>query len=192
MGDVWLVEGIDDELDELRWTRFAAGLNQPLGLVVRDGKILVAGRDQITRLHDLNGDDEADYYECVSNQFETGVGHDFLTNLFADDQGSFYFFSPGTGAAKLNSQDGKVETLGTGLRNSNGMGVSKDGQIVLATSQEGDWTPTTGIFEVRGGSYHGYRGPRDEAGRCRHRQFVQPVQPPTAQRQTDYLQMARR
>jgi len=165
MGDVWLVEGVDDNLDQLRWTRFAAGLNQPLGLVVQDGKILVAGRDQITRLHDLNNDNEADFYECVSNQFETGTGHDFLTNLISDDQDSLYFFSPGTGAAKLPAGSRKVKTLATGLRNSNGMGVSPDGKIVLATSQEGTWTPVTGIFEVHEGSYHGFHGPRKEAGK---------------------------
>jgi len=165
MGDVWLVDGINDDLKQLHWSRFAAGLHQPLGLIVRDGKILVAGRDQITRLHDLNNDDEADFYECVTNAFTTGTGHDFLTNLFADNNGSLYFFSPITGVAKLAEQGGQVETLGTGVRNSDGMGVSPDGKIVLATSQEGTWTPTTGIFEVGGGSYHGSGGPIAESGK---------------------------
>ncbi|MCA9232297.1 MAG: hypothetical protein KDA57_16740, partial [Planctomycetales bacterium] len=165
MGDVWLVDGIDDDLDQLQWTRFAAGLHQPLGLLVQAGKILVAGRDQITRLHDLNEDGEADFYECVSNDFKTGTGHDFLTNLCADERGALYFYSPITGAAKLAKQGAQVETLGSGIRNSNGMGVSPDGKIVLATSQEGTWTPATGIFEVGGGSYHGLLGPQEKAGK---------------------------
>ena len=38
MGDVWLVDGIDRDLDRLTWKRFAAGLHQALGLVVKDGK----------------------------------------------------------------------------------------------------------------------------------------------------------
>ena len=165
MGDVWLIDGIDADLDQLRWTRFAAGLHQPLGLVVQDGKIFVAGRDQITRLHDLNGDGEADYYECFSNNFRTRNGHQFLTNLFVDDQGFFYFYSPITGVAKLDPRNRQVKSLGSGIRNSNGIGVSPDGQIVLATSQEGSWTPATGIFEVRDGSYHGAAGPRKNAGK---------------------------
>ncbi|MEO2046644.1 MAG: DUF6797 domain-containing protein [Pirellulales bacterium] len=164
-GDLWLVDGIDDSLAHLRWTRFAAGLHQPLGLVVQHGKILVAGRDQITRLHDYNNDNEADFYECVSNQFTTGTGHDFLTNLAADNQDTLYFYSPVTGVAKLPTGSRKIATLGTGLRNSNGMGVSAGGKIVLATSQEGTWTPVTGIFEVHQGSYHGFQGPRKEIGK---------------------------
>ncbi len=164
MGDVWLVEGVDDDLDELRWTRFAAGLNQPLGLLVQDGKILVACRDQITRLHDLNNDGEADFYECVTNQFKSGSGGDALTNLVTDDQDALYFFSPNTGVAKLPTSSRQLETLGTGIRNSNGLGVSADGQLVLATSQEGTWTPATSIFEVGNASYHGLNGPRKKAG----------------------------
>lgn len=164
-GDIWLVDGIDANLKQLRWTRFAAGMNQPLGLIVHDGKILVAGRDQITRLHDLNNDGEADFYECVSNHYTTGTGHDFLTNLFVDDQNALYFYSPPTGVAKLHAGSRQIEILGTGIRNSNGMGVSPDGSIVLATTQEGDWTPTSAIFKVADGSFHGYKGPQPKAGK---------------------------
>ena len=166
-GDVWLIEGVDDDLDQLRWTRYAAGLNQPLGLLVQDGKILVAGRDQITRLHDLNNNDEADYYECVSNQFETSPGNDVLTNLNTDDQGALYFSPVKTGIVKLPAKSRQVETLASGFRNCNGLGVSRDGKVVLATSQEGRWTPATGIFEIGSASsptYHGLEGPRKEAG----------------------------
>jgi hypothetical protein len=67
MGEVWIVSGLDESLEHLRWRRFATGLNQPLGLRVVDGVIHVLGRDQITRLHDVNGDGEADFYECFSN-----------------------------------------------------------------------------------------------------------------------------
>ena len=61
-GDVWIVSGIDDTLEKLTWKRFATGLFQPLGLKVVKGDIYVAGRDQITRLKDLNQDGEADLY----------------------------------------------------------------------------------------------------------------------------------
>ena len=39
--------------NSVRWRRFASGLHQALGLVVADGQVHVLGRDQITRLHDL-------------------------------------------------------------------------------------------------------------------------------------------
>jgi hypothetical protein len=55
-GDVWIVSGIDDALGKLTWKRFAAGLYQPLGLKIVDDKIYCTCRDQIVKLHDLNGD----------------------------------------------------------------------------------------------------------------------------------------
>ena len=81
-GDVWLVSGIDDKLAKLTWRRFATGLFQPLGLRVVGGKIFVLGRDQITRLHDPNGDGEADFYENFCNLIATSTGgHDYVTSL---------------------------------------------------------------------------------------------------------------
>src|SRR5581483_2026612 len=53
-GDVWRVEGLDENLSSVRWRRVASGLHQALGLVIADGLVHVLGRDQITRLHDLN------------------------------------------------------------------------------------------------------------------------------------------
>ena len=53
-GDIWLVSGLDDSLEKVVWKKFAGGLHQPLGLVVHENNIYVLGRDQITRLVDLN------------------------------------------------------------------------------------------------------------------------------------------
>lgn len=79
-GEVWLVRGLAG--DQAVWRRHATGLHQALGVKVVDGKVLVLGRDQITRLHDLNGDGEADYHECVFNRYATSPGgHDFVVGL---------------------------------------------------------------------------------------------------------------
>ena len=65
-GDVWRVDGLDEDIDTLRWTRVATGLNQPFGVASRGEELLILGRDQITRLHDRNGDGQADHYENVN------------------------------------------------------------------------------------------------------------------------------
>jgi hypothetical protein len=49
-GDVWLVDGIKENLETLQWQRFATGLFQPSGVKVVDDLVYVIGRDQITRL----------------------------------------------------------------------------------------------------------------------------------------------
>ena len=81
-GDVWRVDGLDQPLDQVRWRRIATGLHQALGLAVAENKVYVLGRDQITSLHDLNDDGEADFYECFSNVYPTSTGgHDFISGL---------------------------------------------------------------------------------------------------------------
>ena len=55
-------------------------------------------------------------------------------------------------------------SLSNGLRGTNGTGVSTNGSIVFATVQDGTNTPASAIFEVGGGSYHGFKGLREEAG----------------------------
>ena len=74
-GDVWVVSGIDDKLEHLKWRRFAAGLFQPLGLKIVNDQVYVLGRDQITRLVDLNGDGEADFYENFNNDGKVTPGN---------------------------------------------------------------------------------------------------------------------
>lgn len=159
-GDVWLVSGIDDKLEKLTWRRFATGLHQPLGLRVRDGKIYVLGRDQITCLHDENDDGAADFYENFFNGITTSTGgHDYVTSLDADAAGNFYYVDP-RGAHRVSADGTQFETIAAGWRNPNGLGVSPDGKILLVAPQEGNWTPSSAICEARPGGWYGYGGPR--------------------------------
>ncbi len=95
-GDVWIVSGIDDKLEQLTWRRFAAGGFETLGLKIVDDVIYTSGRDQITRYHDLNGDGEADYYENFNNEITSSCGfHEFVFDLHTDRQGNFYTIKAG-------------------------------------------------------------------------------------------------
>ncbi len=158
-GDVWHVSGIDDKLRKVTWRRFATGLFQPLGLRVVNDRAYVLGRDQITVLHDENGDGEADRYENFCNLIETSTGgHEYVTSLERDAAGNFYYVDP-KGVHRI-SPDGKTkETLATGLRNPNGLGVGP-GPIITVAPQQGEWTPSSVIFEVTGGAHYGSHGPK--------------------------------
>ena len=164
-GEVWIVSGIGKNDGKVTWRKFASGLNQSLGLRVVDGKICVLGRDQITRLHDLNGDGEADFYECYSNAFNTPTGgHDFVTGLQHDKAGHFYLVSTAQGLVRTSTNQKTVAVLGTGFRNPNGVALGPNGEIAVGV-QEGDWTPASMVYEivpepgVEPGHY-GYGGPR--------------------------------
>lgn len=159
-GEVWLVKGLDATLGKVRWKRFATGLHQPLGVRVKEGRIYVLGRDQITCLHDLNGDDEADFYECVTNaQGTSAAGHDYITGLEIDAEGRFYFASGNEGVCRVKP-GGPVEVLATGFRNPNGLGLAEDGTVTTSV-QEGEWMPASAVCQVVAGAHFGAGGPKN-------------------------------
>jgi len=148
-GEVWLVKGLIGDLTDIRWKRFATGLHQPLGVKVIENKIYVIGRDQITRLDDLNNDYEADFYACVSQaQASSANGHDYVIGLEADTSGRFMTASANQGVVRITPGNKQVEVLATGMRNPNGIGLSSDGKFLTTSLQEGTWTPSSGIAQV--------------------------------------------
>ena len=163
-GDVWRVSGIDETLEAVSWKRFATGMFHPLGLEVVDDVVYVLGRDQITRLHDLNGDGEADYYENFNSDCEIGEHvHEYATNLNTDPDGNFYYIkgingnqSRHAGTLIKVSPDGKKsEVFATGFRWPNGGGVGPDG-TVTAADQQGTWVPSSRVDIVSKGGFYGH------------------------------------
>ena len=156
-GDVWIADGIEGDLAQVTWRRFASGMFQTLGLKIVDGVVYTHGRDQLTRLHDLNGDGEADHYECFNNDVRITDGfHEFSFDLETDRDGNFYFsksmpvnqggrgftpWTPHNGTVMKISPDGsKLEVVAWGLRAPGGVGVSPDG-VITTGENEGSYVP---------------------------------------------------
>ena len=160
-GDVWVVT-VDETAGTCSWRRFAAGLYQPMGLKVVDGQVHVLERGQLTRLHDRNGDGEADFYENVCNQWNCGGGeHSYDTCLETDPAGNFYFhktgdthLSDGGCVMKIAKDGSKCEVFATGTRHPIGLGISPTG-VVTGADQEGNWMPATRIDEYKKGGFYG-------------------------------------
>lgn len=165
-GDVWIVSGLDDSLKKVRWKRFAAGLQQPLGLKIINGIIHVAGRDQITRLHDLNNDGEADFYENLNN--EAGLTlqrHEFVMDLQTDKDGDLYYCRSGhylqskrgdnCVVYKLSPDGKKLEKFARGFREPNGLSIGPDGTMTVADN-EGNGIPQTPLYRLQGGKDYGF------------------------------------
>ncbi len=163
-GDVWRVSGLDGDLKTISWKRYATGLFQPLGLKIVDNTVYVLGRDQITRLHDDNGDNETDFYECFNNGCKIGKHvHEYTVCLETDPQGNFYYVKGNNGGQTEHdgsmirvSKDGsKFEIFATGFRWPNGAGVGPDGTATVA-DQQGTWVPSSRLDIVKKGGFYGY------------------------------------
>src|SRR5690606_31501540 len=65
-GDVWVIENPYRQRGGTpRFTLFASGLHEALGLLFHNGSLYAAQRGELTRLVDNDGDGRADLYETV-------------------------------------------------------------------------------------------------------------------------------
>lgn len=178
-GDVWMLEGINEKLDKLTWTRFASGLFEPMSIVIRDGNLFVFGRDGITKLHDLNDDGVADYYESFSPLIlQSMESREWASDMAVDDEGYFYIAkgggtifnkltakdSPEAGYNAASAQAGmvlkispdgnKIEPYATGFRLPY-IGLHPQKKIVSVSDQQGNFVPATPIYLADQGDYFG-------------------------------------
>ena len=163
-GDVWIIRGLKENLGEVHWHRFASGLHEPMSIAIRDEQIYVYDRNGIWRLRDTNGDGEADVHELFSNVFpQSGESREFPMSLKLAPDGSFIVAKGGQQASTISKLNGSVlrvaadgksyEILGVGFRQPFA-GVNPKTGLVTASDQEGNYTPTTPLYIVKGGEYH--------------------------------------
>jgi mono/diheme cytochrome c family protein len=191
-GDVWLVEGLEDDLDAIEWRRFASGLYEPMSLEVVDGEIYVYSRNGLVRPRDLNGDGEADFYENFSDlSVQTMESREFPLSMAKKPGGGFYLSRGGaldngprtsprtfpgfragsaySGSVVEVSEDGSsLRYFATGLREPF-IAVHPGTGMITASDQQGNFVPSTPVYRIEQGGYYGvpataHREPIPEAG----------------------------
>ena len=178
-GDVWVSETFQERQEQVIWRRFAGGLHEPMGLRVVQGQIVIFDRNGLVRLHDRDGNGEADHYEnFCSLPAQTAETREFAMGFEKKPGGGFYIAKGGQvhgPRGKLNgtiveiSADGKsVQTIATGLRQPF-LGVDPVSGTLTASDQQGHWVPATPIHTITPGSYYGFQpvrlGPGANDGR---------------------------
>lgn len=177
-GDVWTVSGIDSKLQNLKWRRYASGFNESMSIEVVKDQVFVFDRNGITKLHDLNADGMADYYENFSNIMEqSSEGREWAADLVHARDGGFYVaiggsLSNGPGVtpvvakgfrkgSKHNgsilkiSEDGRsLEVIATGLRGPY-LGYNPVKDILTVSDQQGNFVPSSPLFVVKKGDFFG-------------------------------------
>lgn len=166
-GEVWIVEAAAGDPARARYRRFAAGLNEPLGLAVVDGEIVVAQKPELTRLRDTDNDGVADRYECLNDDWGfTGNYHAFTFGPTVDADGSFLLGFCGQRArwdvafaswlVRIAPDGSRLEPIAGGLRAPNGIGFFGPDRDVFVTDNQGNWIGASKLNHVRSGETYGY------------------------------------
>jgi hypothetical protein len=168
-GEIWLLHNPLATAD-WKFTRFATGLHEPLGLLVEpDGSLLVTQRPELTRLVDRNSDDVADDFITICDRWGVSGGyHEYAFGPAKDAQGNFFItlnvgFSSGgqspvpwRGWCVKVRPDGSMEPWAYGLRSPNGVTFSPDGELFYADNQ-GEWVATNKLHHIKRGKFYGHQ-----------------------------------
>ncbi|MEK6478074.1 plastocyanin/azurin family copper-binding protein [Catalinimonas sp. 4WD22] len=166
-GEIWL---IDDpymkRTQQPKFTRFASGLHEPLGLAYHNGALYTTQRAELTKITDTDKDDAGDKFETIfswplsGNYHEYSYGPLFLPN--GDMLITLNLAWVGYGASLVKwrgwmlkvTEDGKMTPIATGLRSPAGFGFDKEGEVFYAENQ-GDWIGSGRITHLEKGDFAG-------------------------------------
>ena len=170
-GDVWLARGLHDSAGRVTWRRFTSGLHEPMTVAIRGGEIFTFDRNGIWRLRDTDGDGEADVHEMFANNFgQTADLREFPSQIRVGPGGDFFIAKGGQQATTQGKHNGsvlrvsadgrKATVLGWGFRQPN-IGVDPVSGLVTSSDQQGNYVPSTPLYVVENGNFHGFLAPFD-------------------------------
>jgi glucose/arabinose dehydrogenase len=166
-GEIWMIENaLDPDPEKAKFTRFAHGLHEILGLAQKDGWVYVTHRPDVSRLKDTNGDGKADLFEIVSDGWEvSGDYHEYAFGTRFDAKGRIWFALCLTGSFNSNvkyrgwagyvTENGKFVPTTSGVRSPGGVGFNPEGDVFY-TDNQGPWNGTCGLKCLTVGGFVGH------------------------------------
>jgi glucose/arabinose dehydrogenase len=168
-GEIYI---IDDPLQNpptnIKFTQFASGLHEVLGLAYRDGWLYCTQRGEVTRMKDTNGDGRADVFETVGNGWGlTGDYHEYAFGSKFDKDtniwvvlcltGSFTSETDFRGWCMRVTPDGKTIPTCSGIRSPGGIGTNAVGDMFY-TDNQGPWNGACALKHLAPGDFAGHPG----------------------------------
>ena len=168
-GEVFIVENTDADPPAPVYRRYAFGLAQPLGLLELDGWIYFAQRGELSRMRDSDGNDTADVFETVTDDWElSGNYHEYAFGPRQTADGKLWvslnipFDQEPYGAAdwrgwavRVDPKTGATEYVAAGLRSPSGIEVSPWGDVFYSDNQ-GEWNNASKLSQIEVGDFHGH------------------------------------
>jgi glucose/arabinose dehydrogenase len=166
-GEVWIIDNAyADDPSKARFTRFAHGLHEVLGLAYKDGWLYVTQRPDVSRIKDTNGDGKADVFEVVADGWEiSGDYHEYAIGSRFDRNGELWITLCLTGSFTSNvkfrgwavkvTKEGKMVPVASGVRSPGGVGFNAAGDVFY-TDNQGPWNGTCGLKQITVGGFLGH------------------------------------
>ena len=167
-GEIWWIDGAYDENPQPKFTLFASGLHEPLGIIAAPkGGYYVAQRQEVTRLADTDGDGRADVFETVCKFPISGAYHEYAFGPVLAPNGNLRVtLNVAFGGATQSpvpwrgwmveiTPDGQMTPIAAGLRSPAGFTVTSKGTWLYAENQ-GEWAGSGRVTEIQPGDFMGH------------------------------------
>jgi hypothetical protein len=170
LGDIWIAEGVLAENPKPKWTLYASGLHEVLGLAIRpgdkDGWIYCTQRGEVTRMRDTNSDGRADLFETVSDGWGIdGDYHEYAFGSKFDREGNIWVVlcltgpfsskNPYRGWCLRITPEGRVIPTNAGVRSPGGIGFNARGDVFY-TDNQGPWNGACKLQWLKPGAFVGH------------------------------------
>ncbi len=166
-GEVWLIHNAyDPDPKKAKFTRFAHGLHEILGLAQKDGWLYVTQRPDVSRIKDTRGTGKADLFEVVTDGWEiNGDYHEYAFGSRFDKNGelwltlcltgSFTSESKFRGWALKVTKEGKLVPVASGVRSPGGVAFNAEGDVFY-TDNQGPWNGACHLKHITKGGFVGH------------------------------------
>ena len=166
-GEIYLVENpLSSSTASIKFTRFAHGLHEVLGLAWKDGWLYATQRCEVSRLKDTDGDGRADVFETVNDDWGiTGDYHEYAFGSKFDASGNLWVVLCLTGSFNSNTKyrgwclrirpDGTSVPTCSGIRSPGGIGMNHLGDMFY-TDNQGPWNGTCKLQHLVPGKFLGH------------------------------------
>ena len=164
-GDIFFVDGLSDKYPRPTFHKFAAGLDELLGLAEKDGALYATHAAELTKVSDTDNDGRADRFDTVSDAWGFGNYHEYAMGSKFDVDGniwitlglskSYHSDALFRGWAFKGTPEGESIPVASGMRSPLGVGDNGHGSIIYAESQ-GPWNGSCSLKHVEEGGFMGH------------------------------------
>jgi len=166
-GDIFVGEEVWGDEPNPKWTLYARGLHETLGLSWRDGWLYATQRPEVTRMKDRDGDGRADVFETVADDWGiNGNYHEYAFGTRHDKNGDIWVVlcltgsggaddkSPFRGWCMRVTEEGECIPTGYGIRSPGGIGFNHLGDVFYCDNQ-GLWNGSSSLKHLKPGGFQG-------------------------------------